>query len=177
MTGVISGQKAAPAARPRRPSCAGQGVGQLVAVGHELDRDHQCDADQDARHDARKEQRGHAFAHHIGVDDHDARRRDDRPDDRACGGDRGGEGLGVALLFHLRDDDRPQSRDIGHRRPRDTGEEHGVDDVHLRQTAPEVADHRLREADDPGRDAAPVHQLARQHEEGDCHQGKEFIPS
>ena len=58
------------------------GLGQVVAVSHQADHDHEADADHDARHDARKEQRRNAFAHHVCIDDHDARGRNDRADDR-----------------------------------------------------------------------------------------------
>ena len=85
------------------PCGAAGGGGQVVVIGHEMDQQHQPAADHNARHDAGQKQRRHAFAHHIGIDDHDPRRRDDRADDRTCRRHCCGKAAGVALLFHRRD--------------------------------------------------------------------------
>ncbi len=98
-------------------------LGQVVAVGHKPNHDHQAHAHQHARHDARKEQGCHAFAHDIGVDDHDARGRDDRADDGRGRGDGRRELAGVAVLFHRGDQRGPKGRGIGHSRARQPREE------------------------------------------------------
>ena len=59
-----------------------------------------------------------------------------------------------------------QRRRIGDRRARQRRQQAGGHDGHVAEAALDVADHRQRQVDDAARQAADVHDLAGQHEEG-----------
>jgi hypothetical protein len=80
-------------------------------------------------------------------------------------GERGGERLGVAGLLHRRDQHRAGRRAVRHRRARRARHHEVRADQHLREAAGDAADEDRSEVHESPRDAALLHEEARQHEE------------
>ena len=93
------------------------------------------------------------------------RGRDDHAHDAGAGGDRDREAGAVALLLHLRDQQRADPGSIGGRAAGDAGEEHRDQHVDLAEPARQVPDHGARETDQPVGDAGGVHQVGGEEEE------------
>ena len=133
--------------------------------GEMPDHQHQRPGHQEPGHDPGEEQRADRRLRGHAVDDHRQRRRDDGPDRRRGGGDRG-RGLGVvALLLHRRDLDGAEPGGVGDGRPAHAGEDHRADDVGVAQPAAHPPDQRRGEVEDPVADAGRIHHIAHQDEE------------
>jgi len=80
-------------------------------------------------------------------------------------GDRGGEVGGVAIFLHRRDDDGAGAGQISGGQTDHAAEEHAGHDVDVGQPAAHPAHHGAGELKQPRRDAAGVHQPARENEQ------------
>ena len=133
-------------------------------------RDHEhrhrhADAHQDARDHAGGEHRGDRLVRHPGVDHRDDRGRDDRRHHGGADGERGREVEVVALAHHLRDEERAERRDVGHRRARNAAEEHAVEHVDVGEPAAEAPDQHGRKIDQHARDPAARRDVAGEDEQ------------
>jgi hypothetical protein len=104
------------------------------------------------------------------VDDHIVRGRDHQRDDRGDDRDVDGVVAAIAAGLHLRNHQPADGGGVGRGGAGDAAEEERGRDVHLAQPAAEMPDEGPRERDQPARDVAAHHQLAREDEERDRHQ-------
>ena len=152
----------------------GEGRERLPAAppGEPGDDQRLAQAEQEPRNDPGEKQRAEGGAGHRRVEDHRRARRDHRADARRRRGERRREAGGIAVLLHRRDDDRAGAGEVRGRRPDHAAEEHAGQHVHLGEPPAQPADERPRELEQPGGDAARVHQPPGQHEErqGDEHE-------
>ena len=95
-----------------------------------------------------------------------------RPDGRRGGGDGGAELAVVTIFGHRLHFDQAEAGGIGHRGARHTRKDHAGDHVDVAEPAAEMADQRAREIEHALGDAAVVHQVSGQDEEGDGEQGE-----
>ena len=151
-----------------------RGVGELAERGARLldaDRskevriDHQADADQHTWNDAGQEQTADRDVAGRAIDDRHDARRDEVCHGRGAGDQRRGEGAIVALLGHLRRHGAAQDRDIGRGRAGNAGKEHAEQGDHLRQSAAQMPDQRLRQHDHAVGHVRRRHQLPHEEEE------------
>ena len=127
--------------------------------------DHEGEPHDDARQDAADQQRADRDADGRAVDHHQDRRRDHDAHGRGAGGEADREALVVAALDHRRVEDAAERRGVGRAAAGDARQEHADDDVHMREPAAQVADHRHGELDEPLGDAADRHHAAGEEEE------------
>ena len=71
------------------------------------------------------------------------------------------------MLLHRRDEQSADRRRLGHRGAADAAEEHAAEDGDVPQAAGDMPHESVREVHESARDAAAVHHLADEHEEGD----------
>jgi hypothetical protein len=138
----------------------------IAAHRHDMvDRRHRS-RDQDARHDT-GDQQTDEIDFRIGerVDDDADRRRNDRPENRRRGRERGGVGRLVAVVAHHADHDRAGSCRIGERRAGDPREERDRQDVRVAEAPAEATDELRREPQQHVRQLAAGHQLGGEDEE------------
>ena len=133
--------------------------------------DHQGGGGQQARQETGHEQLLNALVCQHGVDDQRGRRRNQGSDDAACRGDAAGEAFVKAGILHALDFQLAQSAGVCQSGTGHAGENQGSQHVDVGQTALFVADHGGGEIEDSGGNAAAVHQVARQNEEGHRQQG------
>ena len=141
-----------------------------AAAGVEPDVDHDRQREDHRGHEARREQRGHRHVGDRADDDHqDAGRHQDAH--------RGGRGdhrhrllRPVAGAQHRRDHRGADRRDVGHRGAGDPGEDVLGHHHRHREAAPDPPDQHLGQPHETHRDAAGLHEGARQDEEGDGEQ-------
>ena len=134
--------------------------------------DHQRDAHHKARQDTGLEEVADGGAGRDAVDHERDGRRNDDADRARRGGERRGIALVIALLLHLGDHERADGR---HRRRAGAGDgrvEHGGERRDRAETAGEEADDIVREVEQALGDAAVAHEVAREHEERNRHQGE-----
>ena len=141
------------------------GLGIIVDISHQRDDDAEHRRQDHARHDAGNQHVADGHLRQHAVDDEHHRRRNDRPEHAAIGGQSRRKGLVVALLFHLRHHDLRHDRDLRGRRAQDGGDEHVGEDVDVGQPTLQRADKGHRHVDDASRNAAAVHDLADQDEQ------------
>ena len=141
------------------------GAGIVVDISHQRDDEAEHHREDDARHDAGDQHVADRDLREHAVDHEHHRRRNDRAEHAAIGGEARREGLVVALLLHLRHHDLRHDRDLRGRRSQDRGDEHVGEDVDVGEPALQRADERHRHVDDAPGDAAAVHDLADQDEE------------
>ena len=126
---------------------------------------------QQAGNDAGDEQRDHRdVVEHGRVHHHDDARRNDRPEDRCAGGDRGRVGRRIAFLLHGRDQQLADRDGIGDRRAGQPGEEQAAGDVDVAQCAAHAAEQGVVEVDQALGQARLVHQLGGEDEVRDRHE-------
>ncbi|MNI26410.1 hypothetical protein D3C73_801070 [compost metagenome] len=131
--------------------------------------------DDDAEDRGQKNAGQHAGRQHVAhrhlrqnrIDDEHDRWRNDRPEHAGIGGEAGGEGLVIALLFHLRHHHLRHDGDLRGGRAEDRRDEHVGEQVHIGEPALHRADKGHRHVDDAAGNAAAIHHLADQHEKGD----------
>ena len=165
MTGMTSGK--------RRTASRNEYFGHRRALLHDAHRPpeiavhHQPDADQYARNHTREEQAADRYVARGAVDDrHDAGRNQvghRRRGSNECGGER----PVIAFLVHIARDGAAQHRHVGGRRTGDAGEEHAEQRHHLGQSAAQMTDEGLRQADHAMRNVGRRHQLPDEKEKRD----------
>ena len=134
--------------------------------------DHAQDDDQhESRHKARRESSRHGYIGQRGEQDRRIRRRDEcfKKRRRRCQND--DEWLGISLIHHLRDHDRPDRRDGRKNRTAEGGKEsHGKDHRDAQASWP-MSDQRSREMDESCGSTATQHDHASKDEQrnGDQH--------
>ena len=105
-------------------------------------------------------------------DDHgNGRRHDGRKDVAGCN-QTGAAVTVVARLDHHGDQNSTQRSGRGNGRTDHGGKQQDGNDGHIAQAAPDVTHQRVCKVDDALGDAAAVHELTCQHEEGNSHHGE-----
>jgi hypothetical protein len=145
--------------------------GKLTMCGKIAVEDHQAEGHQQPGPDTREKHPRHGHIGQEGIDDQRDRRWNERRHDGRDHRDGRGKRRTVALLAHRADLDRAKTGDVGCRRARAACEQHRSQHVHLRQPGAEVPHQRVGEVEDAFGDPDGVHQVTRQHEEGDRQQG------
>ena len=141
-------------------------------TGYDFTIDHQRDAHHKARQDAGLEEVADGGAGRDAVDHERDGRRNDDADRARRGGERRGIALVIALLLHLGDHERADGRHRRRAGARDGRVEHGGERRDRAETAGEEADDIVREVEQALGDAAVAHEVAREHEERNRHQGE-----
>ena len=136
-----------------------------AAMGENRDDAHHDQPEEDAGNQAGEEQGAERHAGDRGVEDHRRARRNQRADARGRGRDRGGDLGGIALALERRNGDRAGAGEVRRRGADHAAEEDAGQHVDLGEAAPEPADQRPRELEQPPRYAARVHDRAREHEQ------------
>ena len=153
--------------------CALFAAGLVAALaGDDAHGDHEHNGHQQAGQIARGEQLADGGARDQTVDDQVDAGRDDRRDAARGRGDRGGEALAVAALFHLGHEHLALHGGVRVGRAGAAAHEHGEKDVDLRETALHVAGQRVGKGHELFAHAGIVHQRTRHDEKRDGEEGE-----
>ena len=131
---------------------------------HDGDDEHHGAGHDEARQEAGDENGAERHVRLPGVEHHQDRGRDDRPERAGGSGERRAEAAAVAARDELRHEHAGRRCAIGDRRPGDAGKEDVADDRGLSEAAADVPDERLREAEQALADAGFVHERAGERE-------------
>src|SRR5690606_29100291 len=124
---------------------------------------------------AGEEQAADRNRHQPAPDHHQYGGRNNNPHDARAGGDGNGEGGIVALLLHLRNEERANAGGVGGGAAGDAGEQHRDNDVDMAETSREVPHHGAGEVDQAIGNAGGVHEIGGEQEEGDCQQHEGIV--
>ncbi len=147
-----------------------------AAVAVPLRDDEHCPHDEQRHHHAGdkpgREQRRHRDFGHAAVHDKGDARRDHNGQTRGHGHGRGGKGLVVTRFGHARNKDQPERGHRGRARAAHRAPEGGDSHCGHGKSAGHGSRQRLHERDDARRNAGPLHDVAREDEEGNGQQRK-----
>ena len=138
---------------------------EIVFHGEEVGLDHEGKAHQHARNNPADQQGADRDPDGGAVDHHQDRGRDHDSHGRRAGGEAHREALVITALHHRGMEYRAERGGVRRARARHARQQHADDDVDVRQSPAQVADHRHRERDQPFRYAADVHHAAGEEEE------------
>ena len=148
----------------------GFGLGVVSARGDPGGPAHEHDAEQEARHGARRKERVDARLREARVEDERDRGRDDGAEGAARRDRRAAERTPVARLRHFVDGDHADARRAGGRRAAHGGHDDAGDDGGVGESAPAVAEADASEAEERLAHAAHGHQVPHEKEERNRHE-------
>ncbi|MPM13103.1 hypothetical protein SDC9_59458 [bioreactor metagenome] len=148
------------------------GAGIVSLLGQNGEGGHHPQTHDDAGKKARHEEPGHGDPGDGSVEDEGDARRDHRPDHGGRRHEGGGDRRVIAVVHHGLVLDLSEPRRVGHGGSGHTREDDAGDDVHLAQAPGNVPHHGAREAEDAPGDAAGVHEVAGEDEEGNGQEGE-----